>query len=133
MEYARSLEKHTGFRVHSSQREKFIENLRDVEYSRLTPEQGRAHRRGFSTKVKNQQIAEWENQTGQTWPTYAEDIYNPETGKLWRSAGQKYDAHHIIENVYGGPHEWWNLHPARFPDQHQLGIHKDPIINKIFE
>ena len=35
-----------------------------------------------------------------------------------------YDAHHIIESSYGGPNQWWNMHPARFPDQHQQGIHR---------
>jgi hypothetical protein len=43
--------------------------------------------------------------------------------------GAPYDAYHIIENVYGGPHEWWNIHPASNPIEHQVGIHaKDAII-----
>lgn len=29
----------------------------------------------------------------------------------------------IIENQFEGPHEWWNMHPAKFPDEHQSGIH----------
>lgn len=37
--------------------------------------------------------------------------------------GKPYDAHHIIENKYGGDNEWWNIHPAKFPDEHQGGIH----------
>lgn len=37
--------------------------------------------------------------------------------------GDKYDAHHIIENTFGGEHEWWNMHPAKFPNEHQAGIH----------
>lgn len=133
LEYANVLEKHTNFRVHPEQRARLIQVLRETEYSRLTPEEGRVHRRKFSTSVKNKQIAEWERQTGQTWPTYTEDVFNPETGAPWRNAGQPYDAHHIIENIYGGPHEWWNLHPARFPDQHQLGLHKEGILKKLFE
>ena len=50
------------------------------------------------------------------------DVYN-DAGKLIAKKGRKYDAHHIIENKYGGDNEWWNMHPARFPDQHQRGIH----------
>ena len=37
--------------------------------------------------------------------------------------GRRYQLHHIIEQQYGGEHEWWNIHPAKFPDQHQGGIH----------
>ena len=40
-----------------------------------------------------------------------------------RKIGQPYDAHHIIETNYGGPHEWWNIHPAKYPNEHQAGIH----------
>lgn len=24
---------------------------------------------------------------------------------------------------FGGDNEWWNIHPAKFPDEHQIGIH----------
>jgi UPF0720 protein yxiD len=30
----------------------------------------------------------------------------------------------VIENSYGGNNEWWNIHPARFPNEHQAGIHR---------
>jgi predicted ribonuclease toxin of YeeF-YezG toxin-antitoxin module len=40
-----------------------------------------------------------------------------------RKPGDLYDAHHIIENKFGGNNEWWNMHPAKFPDEHQRGIH----------
>ena len=30
---------------------------------------------------------------------------------------------YLIESSHGGPNQWWNIHPARFPDQHQGGIH----------
>ncbi|TPN89237.1 hypothetical protein [Aquimarina algicola] len=45
------------------------------------------------------------------------------TEKFTKKLGDPYDAHHIIENHYGGDSKWWNIHPARFPDQHQVGIH----------
>jgi predicted ribonuclease toxin of YeeF-YezG toxin-antitoxin module len=80
------------------------------------------HRDAFD-KVKNSVIKEWEINTGQVWPTYAEDVISARTGKVIRSAGDKYDAHHIIENCYKGEHEWWNIHPAEFPTKHQGGIH----------
>ena len=73
--------------------------------------------------MKNNVIKEWEKQTGQKWPTYTEDVISEKTGRVIRRKGDKYDAHHIIENNIGGEHEWWNIHPARFPDEHQAGIH----------
>ena len=30
----------------------------------------------------------------------------------------------VIENSYGGNNEWWNIHPARFTNEHQAGIHR---------
>jgi len=69
--------------------------------------------------------------TGQKWPRYSEDLVN-EKGRVLRRAGDPYDAHHVIENVYGGPHEWWNLTPARFPDQHQGGINTESIMKTLF-
>lgn len=64
----------------------------------------------------------WEEKTGQEWPKYSEDVLN-EAGEVIRTAGQPYDAHHIIELSTSGPNEWWNLHPASFPGEHQNGIH----------
>lgn len=46
-----------------------------------------------------------------------------ENRKSFKEKGELYDAHHIIENSYGGEHKWWNIHPAKFPDEHQGGIH----------
>lgn len=54
-------------------------------------------------------IKEWEENTGQKWPI--------------DEKGNRYQLHHIIEQQYGGPNEWWNSHPAKFPDEHQGGIH----------
>jgi len=81
--------------------------------------------------VRKSQIGEWETQTGQAWPKHTEDVFNTK-GKRIAKEGQLYDAHHVIENVYGGPHEWWNLTPARFPDQHQGGIHVEEIMKTLF-
>ena len=67
-------------------------------------------------------IQMWEEKTGTEWPRYTEDVFN-EAGDVLRTANQPYDAHHIIELSTGGPNEWWNLHPARFPGEHQNGIH----------
>ncbi|WP_309397563.1 polymorphic toxin-type HINT domain-containing protein [Cerasicoccus maritimus] len=133
--YLHDIEAQTGLRVHAKQRAILANDLRQNSYSRLSKEAGETHRLEFS-RTKNKLIKEWEAETGQVWPTYADDLFNDE-GKLLRKAGDYYDGHHIIENVYGGPHTWWNIHPARFPDQHQGGLHrslkKGGVVRRIFK
>lgn len=91
------------------------------------------HRKQFTTKVKNNCIIQWEINTGQSWPKYTETIYS-KNGIIIRNIGDPYDAHHIIENSYIGNHEWWNITPAKFPDEHQSGIHKkDSPCSRLFK
>ncbi|KIL27906.1 hypothetical protein B4133_3376 [Bacillus altitudinis] len=51
------------------------------------------------------------------------EIVLDKNGEVARRVSQPYDAHHIIENNFGGAHEWWNNHPAKYPNEHQSGIH----------
>lgn len=119
--YFKHIEDVTGRPVHPSQIERLKDALRTKNYEKLTVAQVEAHRKAFES-VKDRVIRDWERETGQIWPTYTEEIVNSK-GKVLRKVGDKYDAHHIIENKVGGEHEWWNMHPARFPDEHQGGIH----------
>ena len=122
--YVRDLEVQTGRKLHSRQIDLLKDNLRSRRYSKLSKADTARHRRKFDS-VKDNLIAEWERQTGQSWPRYNENL--PKTnGKpgFSRLKGDPYDAHHVIENELGGPAEWWNIHPARFPGQHQGGIHR---------
>lgn len=78
--------------------------------------------------------AGWKGRPRGIWPTYEADLMTKAGDKIARAEGAYYDAHHIIENVYGGPAEWWNIHPARFPDQHQGGIHRaGGVLREIFK
>ena len=120
--YIRDIEGRTGRKLPKIQIEKLKEALRNREYNKLSPIETRKHRRAFN-KVKDKLIEEWEINTGQKWPTYAEDVISEKTGEPVRRKGDKYDAHHIIENSFKGEHEWWNIHPAKFPNEHQSGIH----------
>ncbi|MDG3072573.1 ribonuclease YeeF family protein [Bacillus halotolerans] len=120
--YVKDVEARTSRKIPKNQVEKLKEALRKKEYKKLTPLQTRKHRRAFN-KIKDQLIEEWEKNTGQTWPTYSEDVISKKTGEPVRKKGDKYDAHHIIENSFEGEHEWWNIHPAKFPNEHQSGIH----------
>jgi predicted ribonuclease toxin of YeeF-YezG toxin-antitoxin module len=96
--------------------------LQNNNYTKLSPEAQALHRRDFNAN-REKIIKEWEQITGQSWPTYNEPVYSKD-GKILRNVGDKYDAHHIIESSYGGPNKWWNMHPASFPTQHQGGIHR---------
>ena len=120
--YIDDIQAQTGLAVGPRQQKLIDGHLAKTEHTRLSAADSKAHRAQFN-KVKNDLIAQWEKQTGQTWPRYTEDLYS-KNGTLVRRAGQPYDAHHIIESSYGGPNTWWNMHPARFPDQHQQGIHR---------
>lgn len=120
--YIDDIRTQTGLAVKPKQQQLIDAHLAKVEHTRLPTADSKAHRASFN-KVKNELITQWEKQTGQSWPRYAEDLYS-KNGTLVRRAGQPYDAHHIIESSYGGPNAWWNMHPARFPDQHQQGIHR---------
>ena len=118
----RDVESRTGIKLSKNQVEELKNALRNNKYTKLTPKETAKHRNEFN-KVKNSLIEKWESNTGQKWPTYTEDVISPNTGKVVRKAGDKYDAHHVIENSFGGEHEWWNIHPAKFPNEHQSGIH----------
>ncbi|MTH54547.1 hypothetical protein GKZ89_14175 [Bacillus mangrovi] len=120
--YVKDVEMRTNRKIPKSQIEELKEALRNKEYEKLSPVETRKNRRDFN-KVKNKLIVEWEEKTNQKWPTYKEDVISKTTGEPLRRKGDKYDAHHIIENSYGGEHEWWNIHPAKYPSEHQSGIH----------
>ncbi|WP_342492470.1 T7SS effector LXG polymorphic toxin [Bacillus sp. FSL M7-0003] len=131
--YIRDIEGRTGRELPKKQTEKLKEALRNKEYKKMTPIETAKHRAEFD-KVKNTVIKKWEENTGQKWPEYNENVISEKTGKIIRKKGDKYDAHHIIENTFGGEHEWWNMHPAKFPNEHQAGIHgKGSPANELFK
>ena len=129
--YFKYIEDVTGRSVHPKQIEKLKEALRKKEYIRLPVKETEIHRMEFNKK-RLSLIDEWERQTGQKWPTYDKDIL--EHGRIIAKKGQRYDAHHIIENKYGGDNEWWNIHPAAKPQEHQRLIHgKDSPARYLFK
>ncbi|WP_285813516.1 LXG domain-containing protein [Rossellomorea marisflavi] len=120
--YMRDIEAKTGRKVNKEQVHLIKEALRNKNYEKLTPKETAKHRSKFTSSLKDKLIAEWEEKTNQKWPRYTEEVLD-KNGEVARSIGQPYDAHHIIENNFGGPHEWWNIHPAKYPNEHQAGIH----------
>jgi hypothetical protein len=131
-DYLRQVENFTGVKLTESQAQRLQSAWQQHDKKLLSPEGYTKHvkqweRPGFRDKV----IDEWERQTGQKWPVHTEDVLSPH-GKPLRKQGQRVDAHHLIEKAYGGPHEWWNIHPARYPDIHQEKIHgKDGIVHEL--
>ncbi|MBN8435691.1 ribonuclease YeeF family protein [Priestia flexa] len=120
--YLKDVESKTRLKVHKIQVEFLKESLRNNKFEKLTPKETAKHRGRFTTSLKNKLIEEWEEKTNQKWPRYTEEVYD-QSGEIARHIGQPYDAHHLIENNFSGPHEWWNIHPAKYPDEHQQGIH----------
>jgi RHS repeat-associated protein len=115
--YASEVQTLTGYGLRGDQSNKLVAALRATDYTQsLSAVKKAAHRRAFSSQ-KGKLISQWEAQTGQKWPRYGVDApAGRELGDLW-------DAHELIPNKHGGPLEWWNITPARYPDQHQGGIH----------
>jgi hypothetical protein len=130
-QYKKEVETLTGLAVHPKQVAEIKKALRAKKYAKLTEQETAKSRKAFNN-VKNSLIERWEKETGQNWPRYDQDVLSKK-GKPYIKKGDKYDAHHLIENTYGGEHEWWNIHPARNPDIHQAGIHgKDGISRLLF-
>ncbi|OJE52512.1 hypothetical protein BAQ49_04860 [Bacillus proteolyticus] len=131
-EYLGQVEEITNRKIPENQRELLQEALEDNAYSKLSKEET-AQRRAEFDKLRTNLIKDWELKTGQKWPTYEEVVYSKK-GLPLRKKNANYDAHHIIESTYNGAHEWWNLHPAKYPDVHQGGIHgKGKIAKEIFK
>ncbi|MGA8942119.1 MAG: hypothetical protein WB502_05290 [Thermoactinomyces sp.] len=120
--YLSDIEQQTGVKIGERQKQLIMEHMNNNTYTKLSKREATRKRARFDN-MRDELIEEWERETGQRWPRHTEPYYT-RTGKLYKRVGQKYDAHHIIENIYNGPDEWWNIHPARYPDQHQGGIHR---------
>ena len=120
--YLNDIEKYTNRQIDKIQRDLVKIAIDTRVFFRLSPEKSKAHRRSFSAD-KKQMIKEWEEHYSTKWPVYTEPVYT-KNGKISRMTGGRYDAHEIIENSWNSPHKWWNIHPAKFPTEHQQGIHR---------
>lgn len=129
--YMREVETLTKLKVHPKQLVELKKAIKSKKYAKLSVDETAKSRKEFN-KVKNSLIEKWEKETGQTWPKYNKDVLSKK-GVPYIKKGDKYDAHHLIENTHGGEHEWWNIHPAKNPDIHQGGIHgKDGLSRILF-
>ena len=118
--YLKEVEDITDRTIKPDQMEKIQKALKEVDFTKQTPEKNKLHRQLFDN-AKDRLIDEWEKNTGEKWPVYIEDVYSS-AGEVIRQAGQRFDAHHLIESSFGGPNAWWNLHPASCLEH--MSIHK---------
>lgn len=121
-DYLEDIGVQTGLEIGDKQRDLLIEALATNTFSMVDYTTNKQLHNKFKKK-KRRLIKKWEYETGLKWPRYRKNIYHNKGRKI-RSKGDLYDAHHIIECIFSGPSEWWNIHPAATPDEHQHGIHR---------
>src|SRR5699024_10734736 len=99
--YIRDIEGRTGRVLPKNQTEKLKEALRNKEYKKMSPIETAKYRAEFD-KVKNKVIKDWEENTGQKWPVYNENVISEKSGKINRKQGDKNDDNHRNkrENVW---------------------------------
>jgi|EndMetStandDraft_7_1072992.scaffolds.fasta_scaffold880648_2 predicted ribonuclease toxin of YeeF-YezG toxin-antitoxin module len=105
-----------------------VEAVQTNQYGPISKEAAAKSRSEFG-RIRGGLVAEWERNTGQVWLIYSQPVIS-KSGEVSRRVGQHYEAHHVIELGYGGPNEWWNTHPARYPDQHQAAIHRSGSLGR---
>ncbi|THF59462.1 HNH endonuclease signature motif containing protein, partial [Pseudothauera rhizosphaerae] len=116
--YVDDIEIQTGYRLGDVQRSALATEVRNVDHSvTLTPAENAILRGEFNSQ-RAKLIAEWEQQTGQKWPTV-------EVSRNGQVTTQLAQAHHVIPVSNGGPAAWWNIIPAT-QAQH-TAIHKGPL------
>lgn len=86
------------------------------------PEENAQMREEFDDR-KTSLKREWETINGIPWPKYGHDVYSV-NGKLIRTAGMDYDAHHIQPLGMGGKNEANNIAPLNAEVHYdKQGIH----------
>lgn len=115
-QYADDIEKQTGFRLGDTQRSALANEMRTGNHAvTLTPAENAVLRNDFNNQ-RAKLIAEWEQQTGQKWPSVVVD-----------GVSIPAQAHHIIPVANAGPTAWWNITPAFRPDHQLLHATDSPL------
>ena len=115
--YMQEMEQRSGIPITKTQRDLLQEAIQKEQFEKLTVDAKTQHTNLFNKTTKNRLISEWESRTGNVWPKSR--VKDKETG-LYKDKNDQ--VHHIIPQEYGGPHEWWNVHPLHSA-QHQAGVH----------
>jgi len=91
--YIADIEQITNRKMHDEQKELIKEYVNTHKIYRVDLDE-KARRRKQFNGMKKKLRREWELKTGEEWPRYKEDVIV--NGKVWRTKGQFYDAHHIV-------------------------------------
>jgi len=121
-DYLGDIEKCTGRKIGQEQRDLIRKEVESGRFHKLTPSENKKNRSRFNGR-KSKIIAEWEEHNHEKWPVYKEPVLTRK-GKIARLKGGRYDMHHIVECSWNGSAEWYNMHPAKHPDEHQWNIHR---------
>ena len=129
--YLKDIEDITSCKIGDEQRQELKKYISENRFFMKSIIENKISRRKFGEK-KAILLSTWSQKNNKNWPKYKQDIID--NSKIHRRKGWNYDAHHIIELSFGGPAEWWNIHPAESPKEHQYGIHRGSgPASKIFE
>ena len=121
-EYLDEIERATKIKIPQKQKDLLLDHAKRNYIGPLSkPEKDKARKE--YNRDKSKIIESWENNTGKKWP-YTKGDGERYNGKLISNSPVKYQIHHIILISYAGPNEWWNMWPAKFPNEHQGGIHR---------
>ncbi|MBN9565799.1 MAG: hypothetical protein J0G29_06900 [Alphaproteobacteria bacterium] len=130
-DYVRDMETRTGMKIGGDQRLILKETLQRYNFEKLDGESYVKHTTNFDRTTRNKLILEWEKHTGQVWPS---KVVERDVGGKTERTTVKHQAHHVIPQELGGPHEWWNMHPAEGGKVHQGGVHrKSSPLSKLVE
>lgn len=98
----------------------------------LSPQQLEAQHGKFTQFKKEGLRNEWRQETGIIWPTYSKSVKCKVNGStVCAHKGWAYDLHHIIPQIYNGPHTWWNSFPLT-KRQHNRVHGKDSMCTFLF-
>jgi 5-methylcytosine-specific restriction endonuclease McrA len=131
-DYVRDIEAHSGgIKVLPQEQRLVKEALQTRRFEKMDPAAAEAHRTIYrNKKVQDSLKKEWSEKTGREWPSTPTGKIDPITKEPILAPHQ---AHHIIPQQLGGPHEWWNIHPIPLKG-HQGGVHgSGSPLNKILK
>ena len=115
--YVQEIETLTKQKMPELQITELSKALRETEFAKLPTEVSDKLRDVWKNQ-RNNLIAEWERNTGSTWPVFkkAGEVHN---GEILKN-DMRYEGHHIIQLNHGGPNAWWNLAPLHNLDHIKL-------------
>ena len=115
-QYVDDIETQTGYRLSQTQRTALANEMRTGNHAvTVSTAENKVLRTEFNSQ-RPKLIAEWEQQTGQTWPSVVVDGVTIPA-----------QAHHVIPVTNAGPTTWWNITPAMRVDHQAIHSPESPL------